>query len=207
MNSPVDPFAAWRPTDGMASWRSSGSIRSLAATRDGALLANVHVGGVPRSADAGHSWHPTIAIDSDVHQVCAHPTRSDFVIAAAAAGLCVSGDGGANWTIEQQGLHASYCSAVAIGRHDIFVAASTDHFAAEGAIYRRPIDGNGPLGLVGGGLPDRIGGIADTNCIAAHGSIVAVIDRSGRLYLSHDDGATWARAFDGLPVPSGLLIG
>src|SRR5580704_12254367 len=75
-------------------------IRSMAATCDGAaLLANVHVGGIPRSTDAGLSWHPTIDIESDVHQVCAHPTRPDIVIAAAAAGLCVSRDAGATWTI------------------------------------------------------------------------------------------------------------
>jgi hypothetical protein len=91
-------------------------IRSMAATCDGAvLLANVHVGGVPRSTDSGLTWQPTIDIDSDVHQVCAHPARPDIVIAAAAAGLCISRDAGATWTIEQQGLHAHYCSAVAFG--------------------------------------------------------------------------------------------
>ncbi len=62
-------------------------IRSMAATCDGAvLLANVHVGGVPRSTDSGLTWRPTIDIDSDVHQVCAHPTRPDIVIAASADG-------------------------------------------------------------------------------------------------------------------------
>jgi hypothetical protein len=66
-------------------------IRSMAATCDGAvLLANVHVGGIPRSTDGGLTWQPTIDIDSDVHQVCAHPTRPDIVIAAAAVGLCIS---------------------------------------------------------------------------------------------------------------------
>jgi hypothetical protein len=87
-------------------------IRSMAATCDGAvLLANVHVGGVPRSTDGGLTWRPTIDIDCDVHQVCAHPTRPDLVIAAAGAGLCISRDAGATWTIEQRGLHAHYCSA------------------------------------------------------------------------------------------------
>jgi hypothetical protein len=71
-------------------------IRSMAATCDGAvLLANVHVGGVPRSTDGGLTWRPTIDIDCDVHQVCAHPTRPDIVIAAAAVGLCISRDAGA----------------------------------------------------------------------------------------------------------------
>ena len=182
-------------------------IRSMAATCDGAvLLANVHVGGVPRSTDAGLTWRPTIDIDSDVHQVCAHPTRPDIVIAATAAGLCISRDAGATWTIEQRGLHAHHCSAVAFGRNDIFVAASTDPFATQGAVYRRPIDSNGPLQPLGGGMPKWIDGIADTNCIATRDSMAAVIDRSGCLYVSHDDGATWSCPFDRLTVPSGLHI-
>jgi hypothetical protein len=159
-------------------------IRSMAATSDGAvLLANVHVGGIPRSTDAGLTWRPSIDIDCDVHQVYAHSTRPDIVIAAAAAGLCSSRDAGATWSIEQRGLHAHYCSAVAFGRNDIFVAASTDHFATQGAVYRRPIDSNGPLQPLGGGMPKWIDGIADTNCIATRDSMVAVIDRSGCLYV------------------------
>jgi len=182
-------------------------IRSMAATCDGAvLLANVHVGGIPRSTDAGLTWRPTIDVDSDVHQVCAHPARHDIVIAAAATGLCVSRDAGTTWTIERRGLHAHYCSAVAFGRNDMFVAASADHFATQGAVYRRPIDGDGPLQPLSGGMPHRIDGIADTDCIATRDSMVAVIDQSGRLYVSHDDGASWSSSTDRLSGPSGLHI-
>ena len=182
-------------------------IRSMAATCDGAvLLANVHVGGIPRSTDAGSTWLPTIDIESDVHQVCAHPTRPDIVIAAAGAGLCISRDAGATWTIEQGGLHANHCSAVAFGRNDIFVSASVDPFAAQGAVYRRPIDGNGPLQPLGGGMPRWTDGRADTDCIATRDSMVAVIDGSGRLYVSHDDGASWSNPVDGLAGSSGLHI-
>ena len=40
-------------------------IRSIASTADGSvLLANVHVGGIPRSMDGGATWQPTIDIDS-----------------------------------------------------------------------------------------------------------------------------------------------
>lgn len=182
-------------------------IRTVTATcDDGVLLANVHVGGIPRSADGGVTWHPTIAVEHDVHQVCAHPTRPEIVIAAAASGLCVSKDSGKTWNIEQDGLHASYCSAVAFAGDDILVAASEGHFAARGAIYRRPIDAPGPLVPVGGELPRWLEGIADTGLIATQASAVAVIDQAGNLYLSEDAGRTWSRRMDPLPSPSWLLI-
>lgn len=182
-------------------------IRSLAATCDGGvLLANVHVGGIPRSIDCGLTWRPTIDIDTDVHEVRAHPARPEIAVAASGAGLCISRDAGATWTIEQKGLHGLHCTAVAFGRNDIFVSAATDHFAAQGAVYRRTIDGGGPLRALTGGMPKWIDGIADTNCIATRDALVAIIDRSGRIYFSHDDGVTWASPFDRLPFPSGLLI-
>jgi hypothetical protein len=182
-------------------------IRSMSATSDGAtLLANVHVGGIPRSTDAGATWQPTIDIEADVHQVCAHPTRPDVVVAAAAVGLCLSRDGGATWTIESRGLHAPHCSGVAFGRKDVFVSASTDPFAPQGAVYRRPLDGDGPLQPLGGGFPEWTVGRADTDCIATRDSMVAIIDGSGRLYVSEDDGASWSSPVERLPFASGLHI-
>jgi photosystem II stability/assembly factor-like uncharacterized protein len=182
-------------------------IRSITASPDGAvLLANVHVGGVPRSTDGGVTWRPTIDVDSDVHEVRAHPNRPGVVMAAAAIGLCASSDGGVTWDIEQKGLHASYCSAVAFVGDDVLVSASADHFAAQGAIYRRRVDGRDSLVAVGEGLPARTDGIVDTGCIAAVGSAVAIADRGGNLYISADTGRSWSRRASGLPPPSSVLI-
>ena len=182
-------------------------IRSITATSDGAaLLANVHVGGVPRSTDGGATWQPTIDVDSDVHEVRAHPNHPGVVMAAAAIGLCTSRDGGLTWDVEQEGLHASYCSAVAFVGDDVLVSASLDHFALQGAIYRRPIDGHGPLVTVAGGLPQWIDGIADTGCIATHGSAVAIADRNGNVYVSGDTGRSWSIQTYGSAPPSSVLI-
>jgi len=182
-------------------------IRSMAATADGCvLLANVHVGGIPRSTDGGATWQPTIDVDSDVHEVCAHHTDPNLVIAAAGIGLCVSRDGGATWDVEEDGLHASYCSAVAFLGDDMLVAASTDHFAAQGAVYRRPTGERRPFTPVGGGLPRWIDGIVDTRCIATRGSAAAVADGAGNLYVSTDAGRTWLRRASGLPPPSSVVI-
>lgn len=180
-------------------------VRSMTATAAGALLVNVHVGGISRSTDGGMSWQPTIAVERDVHEVCAHSVDPDLVIAASATGLCISRDGGATWNIEREGLHASYCSAVAFSGLDILVAASTDHFAAQGAIYRRPIDGKPPLQPVDG-LPRWFGGIVDTGCIGAHNAALAVVDRAGNLYVSADNGQSWLLRAEGLPPISQALL-
>jgi hypothetical protein len=182
-------------------------VRSITATSDGAvLLANVHVGGIPRSVDGGVTWQPTIEIDSDVHEVRADPNRPGAVVAAAAVGLCTSSDGGATWVVEKAGLHAPHCSAVQFVGDDVLVSAAVDPFAPQGAIYRRGLDEHCPLVKVAGGLPEWLDGKVDTGCIATHGSAVAVADMGGNVYVSADTGRTWSRQADGIPTPSSVLI-
>lgn len=181
-------------------------VRSMAATSNGEVLfANVHVGGIPRSTDEGQTWEPTIEIDSDVHEIRAHPFRPNVAIAAAAVGLCISHNAGFTWTVETEGLHASYCSAVAFAENDILVAASTDHFATHGAVYRRPVDGAHRLERVSG-LPEWLDGIVDTGCMASRGSVLAVADQGGNLYESIDAGRSWHPRARGLPPVSAVLV-
>lgn len=182
-------------------------IRSVAANSNGSILfANVHVGGIPRSTDGGEAWEPTIDINSDVHEVRAHPADPDIVVAASAVGLCISRDAGATWTIERDGLHAPYCSAVAFSGDDILVSASTDHFATQGRIYRRPVRPDGEIVAIEGGLPAWTNGIVDTGCIGTNGSTIVVVDKAGTLYLSNDFGRTWSRSIGELPAPSSVLM-
>ena len=220
-NGKISPLSGFESVPGRDTWYAGSAlidgklvgpplgVRSMAATSDGAaLLANVHVGGIPRSTDGGVTWQPTIDVDSDVHEVCAHPFDPRTVIAAAAIGLCISRDGGGTWTVEQEGLHALHCTAVAFSEKDILVSAATDHFAAQGAVYRRhcrPIDGTGPLQPVRG-LPRWLGGIIDTGCIATLGSALAVADKAGNLYASADAGHSWLHRDNGLPMISRVLL-
>jgi hypothetical protein len=214
----VEPLTAFDDVPGRDRWYAGSAIidgkrvgpplgvRSLARTSDGAaLLVNVHVGGIPRSTDGGASFQPTIDIDADVHQVHAHPTLPGVVIAAAAAGLCISHDAGATWTIERRGLHATYCSAVAFTPGGLIVAASTDHFATQGAVYRRDLD-HDSLERVSGGLPFWLDGICDTACLASSGSAVVIADKGGNLYSSHDAGRSWQLELTGHGSPSSVAI-
>lgn len=216
----IDQLGSFDAVRGRDTWYAGGvlidgqlvgpplGIRSITATSNGAvLLANVHVGGIPRSTDGGRTWQSTIDVASDVHEVLAHPIDPDIVIAAAAAGLCISRDGGATWTIEKEGLHASYCSAVAFSGEDILVSASANHFATEGAVYRRPIDGYSSLApIVGAGLPMWVSGIVDTRCIAVRAATLAVADQGGNLYVSMNAGGNWSHRATGLSATSSVLI-
>ena len=55
-------------------------------------------------------------------------------------------------------------------------------------------------------MPEWTDGKVDTGCIAVRDYMVAMIDWSGRLYVSHDDGATWSCPVDRLSGPSGVFI-
>jgi hypothetical protein len=182
-------------------------IRSIAVTSNAAvLLANVHVGGIPRSTDGGLTWQPTIDVGSDVHEVRAHPHHPDVVVAAAANGLWMSRDAGATWKVERAGLHAFHCAAVAFSGEDLLVSAAADHFAKQSAVYRRAIDGHGPLVPLSGGLPMWIDGIVDTSCIATNDAAVAMADKIGNVYVSTDAGRSWSCHANGLPTASSILI-
>jgi photosystem II stability/assembly factor-like uncharacterized protein len=215
----AEPLPAFASVPGREAWYAGSAIvdgrrvgpplgvRSLAATGDGAvLLVNVHVGGIPRSTDDGRSWQPTLDIELDVHEVCTHPTDPRYAVAAAAAGLCSSADAGRTWRVETEGLHASYCNAVAFFGADVLISCAEHHFAAQGAVYRRPLASQGPLERLGGGFPEWTAGIVDTRCIAVRGRVAAIADGGGNLHVSTDGGASWSVRERGLPGPTGVLI-
>jgi photosystem II stability/assembly factor-like uncharacterized protein len=205
-----EPIPGFETVPGRDDWHAVGSrqpyVRSLTATAGGVLLANVHVGGIPRSDDDGATWQPTIDVDADVHQVRAHPQRPELVLAAAAVGLCRSGDAGETWSVVTDGLHASYCRAVATAGDVMFVSASTGPFADQAALYRRAIDGEGPLERCTDGLPEWQPQNIDTACLDTDGTRVAFGGVDGVVYGSEDAGRTWVVLADGLPPVSAVTI-
>ncbi len=182
-------------------------VRSLHGAPNGLLFANVHVGGIPRSVDGGATWAPTIDVNLDAHEVCVDPNNANLVVAATAAGLCMSHDGGNSWSVHTKGLHAPYCSAVTIAGQNVFVAASESHFSSQGAVYRRTTEpGVEMMKKVEVGLPNWLGGIVDTSCIASTSDKMALISASGSVYVSNDAGQIWRKREEVVSGVSSVLV-
>jgi hypothetical protein len=187
-------------------WGGPPAVRSLAADRARRLHANVHVGGIPRSTDGGASWEPTIDIDSDIHQVLAHPSEPDVLLAAGAVGLAISEDGGSTWRIESDGLHSTYARAVAVADTTVLVTASSGPRGGRAAVYRTTLAPGSRLERCTDGLPEWFDGNIDTGWLAAAGSTAAFAATGGLLFSSDDAGATWTEVADGLPRPRWLAF-
>jgi len=180
-------------------WGGPPAVRSVAQDLAGRLHANVHVGGIPRSVDAGASWEPTIDIDADVHQVVAHPTEPDVVLAAGAVGLAVSVDGGSSWRIEREGLHATYARAVAVAGDRVLLSVSNGPRGGRAAIYRTALEPASTFERCTEGLPEWFDGNIDSGWLDARGSEVAFGTGDGEVFVSDDAGESWTRAATGLP--------
>jgi len=196
-------------TPGRGDWRAGGpplGVRSLAATMDGAaILAAVHVGGIPRSGDGGASWTPTIPILWDVHEVRGHPTLPNLAAAATAVGLCVSEDGGQNWRVFSEGPETPNSLAVAVLEREVLFSIQDGPFASRSQIWRWRIGGQA-IEQVRDGLPEWLDGKVDTGWIAAGAGRAAVLDRGGNLWLSAEGSAGWRRIETGVPYSFGLAI-
>lgn len=189
-------------------WGDPADTRSLARDDAGALFANVHVGGILRSAGGGASWEPTVIdIDSDVHQVIAWPGRARWVLAATAVGLARSEDGGASWRFDTEGLHATYLRAVAVAGETVLVSASTGPSGRRSAVYRCVAGESGPFERCREGLPEWFSDNIDSYCLDAAGSAVAFGTSDGRVFLSTDEGRSWEEAAAGLPPVGCLVVG
>jgi hypothetical protein len=178
-------------------WGAPPDTRSLTAGPDGSLFVNVHVGGVWRQLPDDR-WAEVVSVDADTHQVTADADQG-AVVAAAAIGFGRSLDGGATWDWTADGLHASYSRAVAIAGETVLITASTGPGTRRGAIYRRPLRGDGAFEKCGGGLPEWFPFNLDTGQLAAVGDEVVLGTDDGRVFRSPDAGASWDLVADQLP--------
>ena len=194
---------------GRETWFAGGpplGVRSLtAAMNETALLAAVHVGGLPRSVDGGASWVPTVPVMYDVHEVQVHPDRSHLVAAAAAVGLCVSTDGGASWTVCAEGLDRMTCLAVAVLRDEVLFSVQDGPFATRSQVWRWRIGGT-HIEPVRDGLPAWLDGKVDTGWIAGGQGRAAIVDGGGTLWCSQRGSIGWERVAEHVSNVLGLAI-
>ena len=187
-------------------WGDPAAVRSIALATNGAIHVNAHVGGVARSRDGGRSWAPTVDVEADVHQVLAHPTQPNVVLAAAYEGFGISRDGGDSWQFVTDGMHAHYSRAVAVSDDTVLVSASTGPGGRRSALYRKPLDGDTPFERCHDRLPwfkDNI----DTACLQAAGPVVVFGTEDGRVFRSLDSGKSWQLVTKGLPAVRCLGFG
>jgi hypothetical protein len=205
------PIEAFDEVEGRDTWHAVGSsvpyVRSLTVTADDrALLANVHVGGIPRSGNGGATWKPTIDPEADVHEVRAHPSDPNLVVAPAAVGVAVSHDAGVTWDVLVDGLHATYSRAVAFTTGAALVSSSDGPFTSQSALYRWDTAGGAStLERVTGGLPEWLDGNVDTGNLDAHGAACAFADESA-VYASEDAGRSWSTLASDLGSAHGIGV-
>lgn len=190
----VSPLASFDEVPGRDGWENPAGptpdLRSCAVTSNGALLANVHVGGVWRSADGGSTWQNVVPPEADVHEVVAGSEGRAAI--AAARGLAWSTDDGVSWQWTTDGLHAPYCRAVTLDGETVFVTASTGPRTDDGRLYRAAL--GGPLSQCTEGLPASFPFNIDTACLDARAGEVAFGTSDGKLFRSKDAGALYVLA-------------
>jgi len=183
-------------------WGGPPEVRSLACTPDNVLFANVHVGGILRSDDAGRSWTPTVDVDLDVHQVRSVWGRDDLLVAAAAVGLLISADGGHSWRVHAEGLDGTYCRAVAAPDAAILVSASEGPRGRRSAIYRTDPQAERPFERVSDWMDANV----DTHALDGIGEHVAFGTATGEVWESTDTGTTWSRTHTKLATVTSLSL-
>ena len=205
----VNRVSGFNQVPGRGAWFANGpplGVRSLATTADRAvLLAAVHVGGIPRSSNYGQTWAPTLPIEWDVHEVCAHPSRPNLVAAAAAVGLCISQDAGLNWNIVSKGLDITNSLAVAALEDQFLFSIQDGPFAESSQLWRYRLDCQ-RLEQVRDGLPERLTGKVDTAHLAARNHQAALVDAGGYLWRSTVRSTGWQQVAAGLKGVFGLAM-
>lgn len=177
-------------------WGGPPAVRSLTATPAGTVLVNVHVGGILRSTDDCATWHATIDLDHDVHQVVAADGQ---VLAACAVGLAASRDDGRTWVVHDDGLDATYARAVARCGGWALLTASEGPMGERAALYRRPLDSDGPFERCRAGLPEWFDGNIDTFWLDGRADgAAAFATADGDVYATTDEGSTWEAVATGV---------
>ena len=130
-------------------WGGPPDVRSLAATPDGWIYADIHIGNVMVSPDRGRTWDPVNPdLNEDVHQVTTCPAAPDRVYANTARAVYLSEDRGQSWESRGKALGHRYGRAVAVhpAKPNLCLASVSDGPRGEnvhGQLYRTADGGRG----------------------------------------------------------------
>ena len=175
-------------------WGGPPDVRSLSASADGTLYANIHVGWIVCSTDNGKSWKSiNNGLEIDVHQVSTHPSKPEIVFAATADGFYLSKDYGETFSHSNSGMPYCYQRACAcFTEKDVYLVSTSrgPHGQADALVYRSENDGKTWEHV--NGLPEKIKDNIDTyQIIVINGANAIIIVNNRDLYKTSNFGKNW----------------
>jgi photosystem II stability/assembly factor-like uncharacterized protein len=176
-------------------------VRSLASPDGQTVYADIHVGSIMRSLDAGDTWEPvTPTLHEDVHRVAACPSAPRRVYANTARAVYVSDDQGRSWQDRGAGLGHAYGREIAVHPHrpDVLLATVSDGPHGENVHGRLWFSENAGQSWqpAGGEFPDSTPSNIDTYHVTFDASGIAWASVGPTLYRSEDLGRTWRRYWE-----------
>lgn len=177
-------------------WGGPPAVRSLAATTDGWVYADIHVGSIMRSPDQGHTWEPvTPTLHQDVHEVTTTPASDNHVYANTYLSVYVSDDRGKTWHHRSDALQNRYGRGVAVNPKDpsVLLCGVSDGptgVNVRGQLYYSENAGD-TWNHITKGFPLSTRQNIDTFHIVYMDENTAWVADENNLYLSEDCGQTW----------------
>jgi photosystem II stability/assembly factor-like uncharacterized protein len=171
----------------------------------GTILVGTAGQGILRSVDDGATWHrlglkEAIEFDGVVRSLAVHPTDPSRVLAGADAGLCLSTDGGAHFSLIDSPMNGMTVWSIAIDpSNPSYIYAGTG--APSRAVMFRSVDGGKRWERLAPEIPEFCRGVNRprilTICVdPADGAQVWFGVEEGGAWRSFDHGATWKRVDD-----------
>jgi hypothetical protein len=178
-------------------WGGPAAVRSLAATRDGWVYADIHVGSIMRSPDMGATWEPvTPDLNDDVHQVATTAASDERVYANTARGVYVSDDRGASWAHRSNGLAPRYGRAIAVHPDDpdciLATVSAGPHGGDVGGRLFRSEDAGRSWTPIAEGFPSATPHNIDTFHVAFSRDGLGWAIAGRTLYVGRDAGKSWS---------------
>jgi len=175
-------LAYWEPTLGGG---PAASIRALAVTPGGALLAGSSGSGAFRSVDNGDNWTAVIVLNNTF--VTSFAIKGTDLFLGSGGGVYRSTNDGVIWTEKINGLGSNTeVSALAIGTNgDIFAGANED-FNNQGGVYRSTNNGDSWTWRFNGGQNTLVESLVSNS----NGDIFA--GTLSGLYRSTNQGQNWS---------------